>query len=128
MVGRIVDSSTVSLPLRRRFASRTFDRATLEHLSPVFVGQEGWDSGTCGSGKTESTNEGLTPEQVAAGLLAGVHRGNHHIAAELIASLLHASTRGSATRSNAFVDTVLNLVGWIDMPVWRNITKSTRHT
>ncbi|KAI6113848.1 hypothetical protein EV401DRAFT_1866547, partial [Pisolithus croceorrhizus] len=96
--------------------------------------------------KTESTNEGLTPEQVAAGLLAGVHRGNHHIAAELIASLLHASTRGSATRSNAFVDTVLNLVGWvgilvaliicrhhwprkqIDMPVWRNITKSTRHT
>ncbi|KAI6130785.1 hypothetical protein EDD16DRAFT_1700735 [Pisolithus croceorrhizus] len=45
----------------------------------------------------------------------GVHRGNHHIAAELIASLLHASTRGSATRSNAFVDTVLNLVGWASL-------------
>lgn len=70
--------------------------------------------------KIESTDEGLTAEQAAAGLLAGVQRGDHHITADLITSLFRASTRGSAPRSNAFVDTVLDLVAWIGVPIWRS--------
>ncbi|KAI6000381.1 hypothetical protein F5J12DRAFT_845722 [Pisolithus orientalis] len=65
--------------------------------------------------KIESTDEGLTAEQAAAGLLTGVQRGDHHITADLITSLFRASTRGSAPRSNAFVDTVLDLVALVSI-------------
>ncbi|KAI5980831.1 hypothetical protein EDD15DRAFT_2145604, partial [Pisolithus albus] len=47
-------------------------------------------------------------------------RGDHHITADLITSLFRASTRGSAPRSNAFVDTVLDLAAWIGVPIWRS--------
>lgn len=69
--------------------------------------------------KIESTDEGLTPEQAAAGLLAGVQRGDHHITADLITSLFCASTRGSAPRRNVFVDTVLDFIALIGVPIWR---------
>ncbi|KAI6108873.1 hypothetical protein EV401DRAFT_1835889, partial [Pisolithus croceorrhizus] len=70
--------------------------------------------------RIESKEEGLTTEQAAAGLLAGVQRGNHHITANFITGLLRASTRGSALSSNAFGDTVLNSVAQIGIPIWRS--------
>ncbi|KAL4072381.1 hypothetical protein V8B97DRAFT_1870391 [Scleroderma yunnanense] len=70
--------------------------------------------------KIESTDEGLTAEQAAAGLLAGVQRGDHHITADLITSLFRASTRGSAPRNNAFIDTVLDFIALIGVPIWRS--------
>ncbi|KAI6113850.1 hypothetical protein EDD16DRAFT_1541006 [Pisolithus croceorrhizus] len=41
------------------------------------------------------------------------------ITANLITSLLCALARGSAPKSNAFVDTVLDLVAWIGEPIWK---------
>ncbi|KAI6039569.1 hypothetical protein EDC04DRAFT_3006968 [Pisolithus marmoratus] len=70
--------------------------------------------------KIESTDEGLTAERAAPGLLTGVQRGDHRITADLITSLFRASTKGSAPRSNAFVDMVLDLVAWIGVPIWRS--------
>ncbi|KIM62236.1 hypothetical protein SCLCIDRAFT_1215304 [Scleroderma citrinum Foug A] len=70
--------------------------------------------------KIESTDEGLTAEQAAAGLLAGVQRGDHHITADLITSLFCASSRGSAPRRNAFVDTILDFIALIGVPIWRS--------
>ncbi|KAH7882640.1 hypothetical protein F5I97DRAFT_1907035 [Phlebopus sp. FC_14] len=68
----------------------------------------------------ESTDEGLTAEKAAEGLLAGVERGHFHITANLITSLFRASTRGSAPRSNAFVDAVLDFVALFGVPIWRS--------
>ncbi|KAG1722271.1 hypothetical protein EDB19DRAFT_1768543 [Suillus lakei] len=67
----------------------------------------------------ESTDEGLTADQAAAGLLAGVEKGHAHITADLITSLFRASTRGCAPRSNAALDFVLDLVALIGIPIWR---------
>lgn len=67
----------------------------------------------------ESTDEGLTAEQAAAGLLSGVEKGHAHITADLITSLFRASTRGSAPRSNAALDFVLDLVALVGIPIWR---------
>ncbi|KAJ8589599.1 NAD(P)-binding protein [Rhizopogon salebrosus TDB-379] len=69
--------------------------------------------------KIESTDEGLTAPQAAAGLLAGVENGHAHITADLITSLFRASTRGAAPRSNAALDIVLDLVALIGIPLWR---------
>lgn len=67
----------------------------------------------------ESTDEGLTADQAAAGLLAGVEKGHAHITADLITSLFRASTRGCAPRSNAALDFVLDLVALVGTPIWR---------
>jgi len=67
----------------------------------------------------ESTDEGLTADQAAAGLLAGVEKGHAHITADLITSLFRASTRGCAPRSNAALDFVLDLVALAAIPIWR---------
>lgn len=67
----------------------------------------------------ESTDEGLTADQAAAGLLAGVEKGHAHITADLITSLFRASTRGCAPRSNAALDFVLDLVAHVGIPIWR---------
>lgn len=67
----------------------------------------------------ESTDEGLTADQAAAGLLAGVEKGHAHITADLITSLFRASTRGCAPRSNAALDFVLDLVALVGLPIWR---------
>ncbi|KAG2143690.1 hypothetical protein DEU56DRAFT_733169 [Suillus clintonianus] len=70
----------------------------------------------------ESTDKGMTAEQAAAALLAGVENGHVHITADLLTSFLRASTRGSAPRSNAALDFVLDLIALIGMPLWRRLT------
>ncbi|KAG1775867.1 hypothetical protein EV702DRAFT_1113512 [Suillus placidus] len=67
----------------------------------------------------ESADEGLTADQAAAGLLAGVEKGHAHITADLITSLFRASTRGCAPRSNAALDFLLDLVALVGIPIWR---------
>ncbi|KAG2340737.1 NAD(P)-binding protein [Suillus weaverae] len=67
----------------------------------------------------ESADEGLTSDQAAAGLLAGVEKGHAHITADLITSLFRASTRGCAPRSNAALDFLLDLVALVGVPIWR---------
>jgi 3-dehydrosphinganine reductase len=67
----------------------------------------------------ESADEGLTADQAAAGLLAGVEKGHAHITADLITSLFRASTRGCAPRSNAALDFVLDLAAHVAIPIWR---------
>ncbi|KAG2131328.1 hypothetical protein DEU56DRAFT_814007 [Suillus clintonianus] len=67
----------------------------------------------------ESTDEGLTADKAAAGLLAGVEKGHAHITADLITSLFRASTRGCAPRSNTAMDVLLDLAALIGIPMWR---------
>ncbi|KAG0693242.1 hypothetical protein DFH29DRAFT_816540 [Suillus ampliporus] len=67
----------------------------------------------------ESTDEGLTADQAAAGLLAGVENGHAHITADFITSLFRASTRGAASRSNTALDFALDFIAFIAIPLWR---------
>lgn len=67
----------------------------------------------------ESSDEGLTADQAAAGLLAGVEKGHAHITADFITSMFRASTRGCAPRSNAALDFVLDLAALVGVPIWR---------
>ncbi|KAF9233101.1 hypothetical protein BU15DRAFT_54336 [Melanogaster broomeanus] len=69
--------------------------------------------------KIEETDEGLTAEQAAEGLFKGVERGDFHITADLITSLFKASTRGNAPRGNWVIDSVLDIVALIGIPIWR---------
>ncbi|KAG1750529.1 uncharacterized protein EDB91DRAFT_1235048 [Suillus paluster] len=60
----------------------------------------------------ESTDKGLTAEQAAVGLLAGIEKGHAHITADILTSFFRASTRGAAPRSNAALD-------FVGIPLWR---------
>ncbi|CAA7263965.1 unnamed protein product [Cyclocybe aegerita] len=70
--------------------------------------------------KIESADEGITPEQAAVTLFKGVQNGEAHITADLITTLLRASTRGPSYRSNWFLDALYDMVAYIAMPVWRS--------
>ncbi|KAF8439756.1 hypothetical protein L210DRAFT_3401946 [Boletus edulis BED1] len=69
--------------------------------------------------KIESTDEGLTAVQAAESLFKGVESGDFHITGDLITSLFRASTRGCSPRTNALYDTILDIVAWIGVPIWR---------
>ncbi|KAI0071744.1 oxidoreductase [Panus rudis PR-1116 ss-1] len=75
--------------------------------------------------KIEETDDGATPEVVAAGILKGVQRGNFHITYDFIGNVFRASTRGSSPGNNVFVDTIYGLIGWIALPIWRKTVDST---
>ncbi|KAG1751848.1 hypothetical protein EDB19DRAFT_1674042 [Suillus lakei] len=72
--------------------------------------------------RIESIDKGLTAEQAAAGLLAGVENGHAHITADLITSILRASTRGATPRSNGALDFAFDTIALIGMPLWRLLT------
>ncbi|KAG1822049.1 oxidoreductase [Suillus subaureus] len=67
----------------------------------------------------EAADEGLTPDQAAAGLFSGVEKGQAHITADFITSVFRASTRGCAPRSNGALDFVLDLIALVGIPFWR---------
>jgi 3-dehydrosphinganine reductase len=69
--------------------------------------------------RIEETDDGLTAEQAASGLLKGVERGEAHITADLITSLFRASTRGATPRSNWLLDGLYDFVAYIATPIWR---------
>ncbi|KAJ7672133.1 oxidoreductase [Mycena polygramma] len=67
----------------------------------------------------ESTDDGLTPDEAAQGLLQGVQKGHTHITADMITTLFRASTRGVSPRHNAFIDILYDIAAMIIAPVWR---------
>jgi len=67
----------------------------------------------------ESTDGGLTAEQAAESLFKGVERGDFHITADLITNMFKASSRGNAPRGNWIVDTLLDIVALVAVPIWR---------
>ncbi|KAF9239154.1 hypothetical protein BU15DRAFT_46990 [Melanogaster broomeanus] len=67
----------------------------------------------------ESLDKGLTAEQAAEALFKGVERGDFHITADWITNLLGASTRGSAPRGNWVIDSMLDIVAWVVVPILR---------
>ncbi|EIW81773.1 oxidoreductase [Coniophora puteana RWD-64-598 SS2] len=69
--------------------------------------------------KIEETDGGLSSDQAALGMFKGVESGHAHIAADLITHLFRASTRGSAPMNNVFVDTILDFIALIGVPIWR---------
>ena len=79
----------------------------------------------------EGTDDGLTPDQAAVGMLKGVcvcqssvrrvlireivgfARGDHHISADLLTDLFRAGTRGSAPRVNFVVEAVYDFISYV---------------
>jgi len=73
--------------------------------------------------KIEESDEGLSPEQAARAMLAGIQKGHAHFAGDLIKNLFRVSTRGSAPNHNIFVDTLLQMIAWPGVPIWRWMTE-----
>ncbi|TEB20975.1 oxidoreductase [Coprinellus micaceus] len=67
----------------------------------------------------EGTDDGLTPDQAAVGMLKGFARGDHHISADLLTDLFRAGTRGSAPRVNFIVEAVYDFISYVGTPIWR---------
>ncbi|KAF8511250.1 hypothetical protein BU17DRAFT_97340 [Hysterangium stoloniferum] len=77
--------------------------------------------------KIEEVDSGLKPEQVASGILNGVVNGYHRSAGDIITNVFRASTRGSAPSNNILIDMLLNLSGWIAIPIIRwSVDRSVR--
>ncbi|KAF9001245.1 oxidoreductase [Hymenopellis radicata] len=69
--------------------------------------------------KIEEDDTGMTPDQCAAGLLAGVRRGYFHITADFVGDLFRTSTRGTTPYNNVFMDCLKSCIGCIGLFVWR---------
>lgn len=67
----------------------------------------------------EGTDEGLTPEQAAKGMFAGVERGDFHISADLLTDIFRAGTRGAAPRVNWVFEIVYDVISYVGVPIWR---------
>ncbi|KAK0522968.1 3-dehydrosphinganine reductase [Tilletia horrida] len=67
----------------------------------------------------EGTDEGMTPEACAAGLLAGVQRGNFMITTDFLAELFRTTSSGGAAPGNGPLDGLLRIIGLIGLPIWR---------
>ncbi|KAF6756246.1 oxidoreductase [Ephemerocybe angulata] len=69
--------------------------------------------------KIEGTDEGLTPEQAAQGMLKGFVRGDNHISADLLTDIFRAGTRGSAPRVNFVFEAIYDFISYVGVPIWR---------
>ncbi|KAH9844257.1 oxidoreductase [Rhodofomes roseus] len=75
--------------------------------------------------KLEETDDGYTPEVVAAGVLKGVRNGDFHITYELLGHIFRASTAGSSPRNSYLTDIFYGLIGYVGLPIWRRSVDST---
>jgi len=75
--------------------------------------------------KIEEGDSGLTPEQAAAAMYRGVQLGQHHISGDILTTLFRVSARGGTPNHNLLVDSVLGLIAWVGIPIWRNSANST---
>ncbi|KAE8217811.1 hypothetical protein CF319_g8182 [Tilletia indica] len=67
----------------------------------------------------EGTDEALTPEVCAAGLLKGVRRGNFIITTDFLTDLFRSTSVGGATPGNGVLDVFKTFIGLIAIPIWR---------
>jgi len=69
--------------------------------------------------KIEETDDGCTPEVVAAGIYNGVRNGDFHITYDFLGRVFRASTAGSTPRNSYLTDIFYGLVGFVALPFWR---------
>ncbi|KAF8897594.1 oxidoreductase [Infundibulicybe gibba] len=69
--------------------------------------------------KIEETDDGMTAEKAAEGMLDGVLKGHFHISAGLLGNIFRSSTRGATPHNNVVMDGIYSLFGWIGLPIWR---------
>ncbi|KAF8709480.1 Oxidoreductase, partial [Rhizoctonia solani] len=69
--------------------------------------------------KLEETDKGMTPEAAAEAMYKGIQSGQQHISGDLLTSIFRAGTRGITPNHNPLVDSVLALIAWIGIPIWR---------
>lgn len=69
--------------------------------------------------KIEETDSGLTAEQAARSMLAGIKNHHSHITGDWITATLRASTKGASPGRFFLVDWVLGIFGSIALPIWR---------
>ncbi|KAJ1912018.1 3-dehydrosphinganine reductase [Mycoemilia scoparia] len=67
----------------------------------------------------EGTDEGQTPEVCAQKMLDGLDRGEYFIASDPLGWIFRSSCSGLAPGNNIISDTILSLVGWVALPIWR---------
>ncbi|KAF7332738.1 3-ketodihydrosphingosine reductase TSC10 [Mycena kentingensis (nom. inval.)] len=67
----------------------------------------------------EDPSHAVTPAAAAHALLAGVQRGDAHIASDFAGEMFRASTRGLAPRRGWLRDAFLDCVAFIVAPIWR---------
>ncbi|PWY99684.1 NAD(P)-binding protein [Testicularia cyperi] len=68
----------------------------------------------------EGTDEGLTPEQCAKGLLKGIEAKHFFITTDFNSELFRVAALGSAPTNRGVVDRILNVISWIAIPIWRS--------
>ncbi|KAF8591601.1 NAD(P)-binding protein [Ramaria rubella] len=77
--------------------------------------------------KLEEADAGLTPEQVAIGILKGVQNGLHQSAVDLITNIFRSSSRGTSPSNNFLKDVLFDILSWIAIPIWRrSLDRSVR--
>ncbi|KZV72401.1 oxidoreductase [Peniophora sp. CONT] len=69
--------------------------------------------------KIEESDPILQPDVCAAGLLAGVQRGEFHITDTFNGNAFRTSTRGASPWNGFVKDLVYGLIGFIGIPLWR---------
>ncbi|CAD6884014.1 unnamed protein product [Tilletia controversa] len=69
----------------------------------------------------EGSDEPLTPEACAAGLLKGVQRGNFFITTDFLSDLFRSTSVGGGTPGNGFLDVFKRFIGIIAIPIWRAV-------
>ncbi|KAL1761097.1 hypothetical protein FB107DRAFT_286394 [Schizophyllum commune] len=69
--------------------------------------------------KLEETDDGLSPEACAKGLIQGVEAGHFHITCDLLSNIFRASTRGNTPQNNFILDRVYSFFGFVGLPIWR---------
>ncbi|KAJ3538499.1 hypothetical protein NMY22_g5142 [Coprinellus aureogranulatus] len=74
--------------------------------------------------RIEGTDEGLTPDQAAEGMLYGFARGDPHISADFLTDLFRAGTRGATPRINFIVEAVYDFISYVGTPIWRRSVDS----
>ncbi|KAI0667845.1 oxidoreductase [Trametes maxima] len=74
--------------------------------------------------KIEESDEGDSPQAVAAAILKGVQKGNFHITTGALGDIFRSSSAGASPRPNFLLDVLYNFIGFVGLPFWRQSVDS----
>ncbi|OMH83596.1 3-ketodihydrosphingosine reductase TSC10 [Zancudomyces culisetae] len=80
------------------------------------------------SKKIEDAVDGLTPEQCSTALLKGLKRGEVAITSDFSTLLFRVASRGAMPMNNVAIDSVLAMIAWVALPIWRIFVDRTIST
>jgi len=74
--------------------------------------------------KIEEDDIPLSAEDASAILVKGVENNQYCISGNILARIFSTASRGAGPATNAFLDPILDFIGWIAIPIWRRSTDS----